>query len=213
MDHPEKPLIGVAGGIASGKSYVTDLLSAKGAAVIVADTAAHRVLELEEVKQLVRERWGDAVFGSDGKVDRTRLGQIVFAASPDGPSELKYLESLIHPRVREMIFRQIAELAADPQVPAIVLDVPLLVEAGWNKICPFVLFVDAAQEVRERRAAERGWSREELARREAAQLPLETKRQQADVVIDNSGSKAETAAQVEAFWQRLTAPPPAGKSH
>jgi dephospho-CoA kinase len=212
MNQAKKPLIGVAGGIASGKSYVTELLAEKGAAVIVADAVAHRVLELEEVRRLVRERWGEAVFGPDGAVDRTLLGKIVFAPAPNGPRELAYLEQLIHPRVGEMIGRQIAELAADPAVAAIVLDVPLLFERGYSAICDTVIFVDASPEVRVRRAAERGWSAEELARREAAQLPVAAKRQQSQEVIDNSGSKESTRAQLDALWPRLLAPPPAGKS-
>jgi dephospho-CoA kinase len=197
------PLVGIAGGIASGKSYITELLAEKGAAVINADQAAHHVLKLEEVKQLARERWGEAVFGPDGEVDRPRLGKIVFAPPPDGPRELKYLEQLIHPRVGDVIGRQVAELAEAASVPAIVLDVPLLFEAGWNKICDKVVFVDAPQSVRAARAAERGWSEEELARRQALQLSLDAKRQQSDVAIDNSGSRETARAQIDDFWQSL----------
>ena len=203
MDQEKIPLVGIAGGIASGKSYVTELLRENGAAVILADEAAHNVLKLDEVKRLVRERWGEGIFASDGEVDRTQMGKIVFAPPPDGPRELKYLEELIHPRVGDAIGRQVAELAAEGKVPAIVLDVPLLFEAGWNKICDKVVFVDAPASVRAARAHQRGWSSEELARREAAQQPLEAKRQQSDLVIDNSGSPEFTRAQVNDFWRSL----------
>lgn len=203
MQSKKIPLIGIAGGIASGKSYITELLAEKGAAVINADEAAHHVLKLEEVKRLARERWGDEIFTPGGEVDRGRLGKIVFAPPPDGPRELKYLEQLIHPRVGEVIGRQVAELAAAASLPAIVLDVPLLFEAGWNQTCNKVVFVDAPQPVREERARERGWSEEELARRQALQQPLDAKRQQSDVVIDNSGSRDQARAQIDEFWQSL----------
>lgn len=200
------PLIGVAGGIASGKSLITEQLRSKGAAVVVADLAAHDVLKLEEVKQAARERWGEAIFGPDGEIDRPRLGKIVFAPAPEGPAELEYLEHLVHPRVRQIIRQQVDELVTQPQTRAIVLDVPLLFESGWNEFCDTVVFVDAPRDVRACRASERGWSEEEFNRREAAQQAVESKRQRSDVVIDNSGSKQAAQAQVDRFWQNLIDP-------
>ncbi len=82
MDPIKIPLIGIAGGIASGKSYISELLEQKGAAAIHADEAAHDVLQLEEVKTAVRERWGDAVFGPTGEVDRGRLGKSYLPRHP-----------------------------------------------------------------------------------------------------------------------------------
>jgi dephospho-CoA kinase len=89
-----------------------------------------------------------------------------------------------------------------------VLDVPLLFESTWNKICDTVVFVDAPRRVRESRAAARGWTAEELARRDAAQQSPDTKRKLADVVIDNSTTPEATEAQVDRFWQALVGPPP-----
>lgn len=206
------PLIGVAGGIASGKSLVTEQLRSRGAAVIVADQTAHNVLKLEEIKQAAKERWGDAIFGPDGEIDRPRLGKIVFAPPPTGPAELEYLEHLVHPRVRQLIRQQIDDLVSQPHTRAIVLDVPLLFESGWNEFCDIVLFVDAPREVRIQRAADRGWSAEEFDRREAAQLAVESKRQRAGLVIDNSGSKHATQAQVDKFWETFVEPA-ASKNH
>ncbi len=206
QERPRKriPLIGVAGGIASGKSLITEQLRNKGAAVIVADMAAHHVLKLEKVKAAARERWGEAIFGPDGEIDRPRLGKIVFAPPPAGPPELRYLEQLVHPHVRQIIRHEIDELTSRPQTRAIVLDVPLLFESGWNEFCDKILFVDAPRNMRVRRAAERGWTAEEFDHREAAQQPLERKRQLADVMIDNAGSKKEAEVQVDLFWQSLT---------
>lgn len=197
------PILGIAGGIASGKSLITEQLQALGADVIVADAAAHDVLKLEEVKRAARERWGAGIFGADGEIDRPRLGKIVFAEPPAGPAELEYLEQLVHPPVRQIIRRQIEQLASNARTQAIVLDVPLLFESGWNEFCDTVIFVDAPREARLARAAARGWSAEEFDRREAAQWPLDSKRSQSQVVIDNSSTKQSTQAQVESFWRVL----------
>ncbi len=197
------PLIGVAGGIASGKSLVTEQLEAHGAAVIVADQTAHEVLRLAEVKLAARQRWGDDIFGPDGEIDRSLLGKIVFAPTSQGPVELEYLEQLVHPRVRQIIHHQIEELARQPQTQAIVLDVPLLFESGWDRSCDTIVFVDAPREVRVSRAAERGWTAEEFDRREATQDSISSKRERSSVVIDNSRTKQSTQAQVDRFWQSL----------
>jgi dephospho-CoA kinase len=193
------PIIGIAGGIASGKSLVAEQLRQLGATVISADAAAHDVLELEEVKHLARQRWTDAILTSDGRIDRQALGRIVFAPPPDGPRERAYLEQLTHPRIGEIIRRQLVEVAG--RAAAIVLDVPLLYESGWNKTCDTIVFVDAPRSQRQSRAVARGWTAEEFARRESAQQPPETKRELADVVIDNSASRESARAQVERFWQ------------
>jgi dephospho-CoA kinase len=197
------PLVGIAGGIASGKSFVAEQLERKGAAVVSADRAAHEVLKLDEVKTAVRQRWGAGVFGSDGEVDRAALGRIVFSGAPHGARELKYLEQLTHPLIGQVVRRQLAELGEGRTHGAIVLDVPLMFESGWNKICDKIVFVDAPPQLRLERAMTRGWTQEDFARREAAQESLETKRVHADVVIDNSGSPEATAAQIEHFWHSL----------
>lgn len=197
------PIIGIAGGIASGKSLVTEQLKGHGAAVISADEAAHKVLELEEVKQQARKRWGDAIFTPDGRIDRQAVGRIVFAAPPDGPREREFLEQLTHPRIGEIIGQQLDELAARGGPAAIVLDVPLLFESGWNRICDTIIFVDAPRLLRQSRAAARGWSGEEFDRRESTQQSPEAKRARADVVIDNSTSREAVAAQIDRFWQSL----------
>jgi len=200
------PLIGIAGGIASGKSFIAKQLGRQGAALVSADEIAHEVLKLADVKALARERWGDAIFSSDGQIDRESLGKIVFAAPPDGPRELKYLESLTHPTIGELVRERIAAIHDEGKAPAIVLDVPLLFESHWNEFCNTLIFVDAPPEVRLARAAARGWSPAEFARREGTQKAPESKRSQADVVIDNSGSPESAQTQVNLFWKSLVGP-------
>lgn len=203
MARTKSPIIGIAGGIASGKSFVAERLRRQGAALVSADAAAHEVLKLEEVKRAARGRWGEAIFDADGQIDRAALGRIVFGPPPDGPRERKYLEQLTHPRIETIITHQLHLLAEQGSAPAIVLDVPLLIESGWNKFCDKTVFVDAPRALRQSRAAGRGWTEEEFAHRENAQQSPDSKRAQADVVIDNSGSPASVEAQVERFWRSL----------
>ncbi len=207
MDGTKVPLLGIIGGIASGKSFVAEQLERLGAVVVSADRWAHEVLKSEDVKQAIRQRWGEKVFGPDDQVDRAAMAKIVFAPPPDGPRELKYLEQLTHPIIGQRMREQVAELVTHSATAAIVLDVPLMLESGWNKVCDRIVFVDASPEVRLARARARGWTQEDFARREAAQESLESKRAHADVVIDNSGSPESTAAQIELFWHSLVGSP------
>lgn len=196
-------IIGLLGGIASGKSLVANEFCRLGAATLDGDRAGHEVLRLTQVKQCIHARWGDAVFAADGEVDRKALGRVVFDPSPEGRRELEYLEKLTHPRIGERLRRQAAELAAAGRTIA-VLDAPVMLKAGWDAFCDHVVFIDAPQEVRGARALARGWRQEEFAARESAQEPLQVKRARADFVIDNSGPAEETRSQVEALWRKLT---------
>lgn len=195
-------LIGILGGVASGKSLVAGELARLGAGWLDADLAGHEVLRLPQIEDAVRRRWGREVFGPDGRIDRSRLARLVFADPPDGPRERKHLEQLTHPEIGRLLGRQAECLAGSGKVAA-VLDAPLLLEAGWDRLCRKLVFVDAPRPARLRRALARGWSEEDFAAREEAQESLDFKRQRADVVLDNSGSPEQTQAQVERFWQSL----------
>jgi dephospho-CoA kinase len=195
-------IIGVTGGVASGKSLVAGQLARLGAAVLDADRAGHEVLRLPDVEAAARQRWGDGVFAPDGRIDRARLAHIVFAAGSDAPRERAYLEQLTHPEIARQLKQQAEALAAEG-VGWAALDAALLFEAGWDKLCEKTVFVDAPREARLARAAARGWDEEDFAAREGAQESLDRKRARADVMIDNSGSPQRTQAQVEQFWASL----------
>ena len=197
-------IIGLLGGVASGKSLVAEQFCSLGAGLLDGDRAGHEVLLLPDVEQLVRERWGDRVFGSDGHVDRKALGRIVFEPSGAGHRELEYLERITHPRIGDRLRQQAADLAAAGRVVA-VLDAPVMLKAGWDTYCDHIVFVEASEGMRRARAAARGWRQEDIAAREAVQEPLAIKRQRADFVIDNSGSPGQTLAQVERLWRAVTA--------
>lgn len=195
-------VIGILGGVASGKSLVTKQLAGLGAGMLDADRAGHEVLRWPKIEQAARQRWGDAVFGLEGHLDRPRLARIVFAPPPEGPRERQFLEQLTHPEIGRLIQEEVRRLAA-AGVPAAVLDAPLLLEAGWDKFCTKLLFVEVPRDLRLERAKARGWSEEEFSAREGAQESLDLKRARADVVVENSGSPEETQAQLERFWRSL----------
>lgn len=187
-------IIGLLGGIASGKSRIAALLVERGAQTIDADALAHGELERPEVREAVAAAFGPEVLDAGGAVDRRALAARVF----DDPAALAKLEAIVHPGVIAAIGRALEATDA----PAIVLDVPLLAESGLAALCDELIFVDASRETRVARARARGWSEAELARREARQRPLEEKRAAATAVINNDGDLERTRRQVEEFWRR-----------
>ena len=195
-------VIGILGGVASGKSLIAAQLAQLGAGVLDADRAGHEVLRLPEIETAARARWGAGIFGPDGRIDRARLARVVFAPGPEAERERTFLEQRTHPEIGRRLGAQAERLAASGAVAA-VLDAPLLLEAGWDRFCDKVVFVDAPPQVRLARALARGWSEEDFAAREAVQESLDVKRKRADVVIDGSGSPERVQAHVERFWHSL----------
>lgn len=196
-------MIGVAGGIASGKSEVARRLAGPQGQVIDADRMAHEELASDEVTHLVRSQLGEDLLGDDGRPDRAELAKRVFA----DPSVRQRLEDWIHPRVRARILERLDEAEA-AGVPRIVLDVPLLLEAdpgvGYRDRCHAIVFVDAGGSEREKRAMRvRHWNAGEVARREASQLPLEEKRRRADFVISNRGTLEDLDRAVQVLLEQL----------
>ena len=185
------PVIGVLGGIASGKSRVASAIAGDGGAVIDADLLAHEVLSSQEVTALVLEAFGEEVLGSDGRPDRAALAERVF----DDPSKRERLEDWIHPRVRAKIQVALDEAKARSTGP-VVLDVPLLLENdeehGLVSQCDHLVFVECDLDSRDQRAVStRSWSPGEVARRERSQLPLAEKQARANHTIENRGSLEE----------------------
>ena len=195
-------IIGILGGVSSGKSMVARQFARLGAKLLDADQAGHEALRLPHVEAAARRRWGEAVFGPDGRIDRARLARLVFAAGAEGQRERTYLEQLTHPEITRLLKQQAEALAATETAVA-VLDAALLLEAGWDKLCEKIVFVEAPREARLARARARGWGEEDFAAREGAQESLHRKRARADAIIDNSGSPERTQAQVEQFWASL----------
>lgn len=195
-------MIGLVGGIASGKSVVARMLSELGARVLDADGAGHEVLRDPEVIAAAVERWGRSVLTADGQLDRSRVAKIVFQAGGAGTTEREFLEQLTHPRIARLLGKQAADAAA-AGIAAVVLDAPVLIEASWDPFCDTIVLVESSEEVRKKRARERGWNEAEFQAREAAQVSVDEKRQKADRVIENSGSSENTRGQVEKLWHSL----------
>ena len=192
-------IIGLVGGIASGKSTVAAELAALGATVLDADAAAHHALERPAVKGALVERWGEGILDSSGQVDRNAVARRVFSSATEQNTELEFLEGLLHPLVRRQFESELARLA-ESRVPAVVIDAPLLLEAGWEDLCDSVIFVDSPAEVRTQRGTSRNWSAADFARREASQMPIEEKRRRATDLIPNRGSREELRQAVGTFW-------------
>ena len=194
----EGPLvIGLVGGIGSGKSEVARVLADEGCVVIDSDAEARRLIQSTSVRDTLVSWWGDEILAEDGTVDRKKVAQIVFS----DPEERKRLEGLLHPLIHEARQRKIRENA---DAPAIVIDAPLLYEAGVDRECDAVIFVDAPREARLARVREhRGWDEDELARREASQMTIEEKRRRADVVIRNDASLEELRRRVRRVFSDL----------
>jgi dephospho-CoA kinase len=201
--HAGKPIIGIVGGIGSGKSHVARIFGSMGCHVIDSDQQARLAFERDEVKQALRSWWGDRVLDETGKVSRSAVAKIVFA----DPQQRARLEALIHPIVARLRDEEMNRLAGDPAIKAFVWDTPLLIEAGLHRQCDAVVFVDAPDDARRRRVmASRGWSEEEWARREKSQLPLDKKRQMAnDMVRNTAGAGQEVRDQVREVLSRILA--------
>jgi dephospho-CoA kinase len=204
-------VIGILGGVASGKSEIARLLAERGCVILDADRAGHAVLEQPVVKRTLVARWTDAILAPDGTINRPAIARIVFPAPTAtgafvarADAERRFLEQLTHPLIGELLQQQIAASKSGANIPAVVLDAPLLLEAGWNEFCTTIVFVDAPSEVRLARATARGWTPAQFKAREAAQFSLDAKRRCAKYVIQNGGSLAETAAEVDRFWQAFT---------
>jgi dephospho-CoA kinase len=197
------PVVGLLGGVGSGKSTVARLLAGHGARVLDADRAAQEVLASPPVRAALRRAWGAGVIGADGRPDRSALARVVF----NNPRALRRLNRLVHPRVVERLRRETSRLRRGRR--PVVLDVPLLVETPLRRLVTVWVFVETPAAQRARRTArDRGWAPGEAARRERFQSGLALKRRLADVVIDNGGGPAATARQVTRLARALAGPGP-----
>ena len=209
--HGTAPVIGLTGGVASGKSSVATLFAEHGCAVIDADSVGHEVLELPVVKEQLQNRFGPAVVVGHGpsdsaepRVDRKRLAAIVFA----DPEARQALEAIVHPLMRARFleaFEKELGPGRDPGRP-VLLDAAILREAGWDDLCDLVVFVAAPRAERLRRAIEnRGWSLQNFTARESAQWPCERKQLQSDFVISSNVPLTSLHREVERILATLAA--------
>lgn len=195
-----KPIIGVAGGIGSGKSFVAKLLGEMGCRVIASDDLVHEAYQSDELKQTLRQWWGERIFNPAGEVDRSAVAGLVFR----DPAQRRRLEDLVHPIVEEKRRRIMAAEADRPEIVAFVWDVPLLFEIGLNRRCDAVIFVDAPAPVRDQRLAKsRGWSTARRLEREKLQMPLDKKKKLSDYIVSNASGAAELREHVQDVLRQI----------
>jgi len=191
-------LVGLTGGIGSGKSTVADLLRKRGAVVLDADDFARAaVVAGSPGLGKVADRFGPEVLGPDGELDRRKLASIVFA----DPAALSDLEAIVHPEVRRMFADGIQENLDGQRV--VVLVNPLLIEMGTHRDCDIVVVVSASIDTQIARSVARGMDESDVRARIAAQLPLAERAQAADVLIDNEGTLDELEQEVDVLWNQL----------
>ncbi|MDR5700660.1 dephospho-CoA kinase [Agromyces aerolatus] len=194
-------LIGLTGGIASGKSTVARRLYEHGAVHIDADQLARRVVEPgKPALQAIVEAFGSEVLRADGSLDRPRLGEIVF----HDEAALARLNAIVHPAVRALAKQVLADAERDDPDAVVVYDVPLLVETSVDHAFDLVVVTSAGRRQQvERLITERGMDPIHAEARVDAQADDEQRRAIADVVIDTSGSLARTMSQTDALWARV----------
>ncbi len=193
-----RPLvIGISGGIGAGKSFVAREFERLGCVVVDSDLESRQVLNQPQTLRTLQEWWGPGVV-QNAQADRGAIAKIVF----HDPEQRKRLEALIHPQVHSARARAVAKATRD-QRPAVIVDAPLLYEAGVEKECDAVVFVDASAELRQQRVRTRGWDRDELARREGTQLSLEEKGRRADAVVHNDASPEVVRERVRTVLNEL----------
>lgn len=200
--------VGLTGGIASGKSTVAAMLRELDCPVLDADTLGHELLEQgqDAYHEVVRE-YGKEILDTYGKVDRSKLGQIIFA---DAQKRVR-LNQILHPRILDVVRKWFAALAQAGGPELAVVEAALIIEAGYNKELDQVIVCWCPAEQQLQRLMERGLTAEQAQLRIAAQMPMEEKRRLGDETIDCSGSLEETERQAMEMVKRLSRPAaPAG---
>jgi dephospho-CoA kinase len=186
--------IGLTGGIAAGKSEALAAFERLGAATLSSDAVVHELLDSEPLRGRLVERWGAEIAPGE-EVDRARIGEIVFA----DPEQLSWLEGQIHPLVRERTAAWLMSLPAETEVA--VVEVPLLFEAGSDGVFDTTVAVITADELRRRRAEERGHAL--VGEREARQLSQAEKAERAEHVIENDGTVEDLERALSALIEML----------
>lgn len=207
MERANLALIGLTGNIACGKSTIARILNELGAQVCDADQVTHQLQEPgQPIYTQIVEVFGPGILlQPGGTIDRRKLGALVFQA----PAQLKQLEAIVHPAVRQVLEAWLQQVAVEGISPVAVIEAVKLLEAGWKGACQAVWVVTCSQEEQVKRLIKkRGLGEAEAWQRIAAQPTPESRLALADVIIDNSGPLLATQRQVEAAWQAFVQAPP-----
>ena len=193
-------VIGVTGGVGTGKSTVAKMFQGLGATVLDADAMAHQLMEPKRLAwRRVVERFGEDVLNEAQTINRRRLAGIVFRDD----ERRRQLEEIIHPPILRQIKQRLHRLRRSRRIPAVVLDVPLLVEVGAQGMVDVLVVVTAPPDVQSERLGRRYGNHEEVEARIAAQMELSAKAALADYVVDNADGMVATRTQVKRIWEQL----------
>ena len=195
----KKPIIGILGGIASGKSTVAKEFANLGCKVIDADLIAHELLDTGAVREEIAAFFGREILDSSGKIEHRKLADIVFT----DVDKLRFLNGILHPRVIERVEAMIDQYRHQDRIKAIVLDMPLLAEVGWVERCDRLIFVDCNQRTRARRAKKAGLDKNQLKIRENFQISLDNKVKLADTTIENNSDFSALVRQVADIFSEI----------
>ena len=201
MPSASPPIIGLAGGIGSGKSAAAKILRDLGCAVSDSDEAARAALRDPDIRAELISWWSRDILDEEGGIDRTKVAGIVFTDA----AERKRLERLTHPWIEKQRKEHFTSVGLD--VRALVIDAPLLFEAGVDSVCDAVIFVDAAPATRLARVmSTRNWDKSMLERREDSQMSLDEKRNRADYVVPNDDDLDGLRTQLIQILDRIAPP-------
>lgn len=196
----DKPVIGLAGGVGSGKSLVAKMFVELGAGLIDFDQLNAIILTREDVKAQLQSWWGDEILDTKGDVDRKKVAQVIF----DDQQARKRLEALSHPLIDDLRKEKTARFEHDARIQAVVLDAPLLFEASLDRLCDATIYIDADERLRSKRTRQtRGWDDAEMHRREKTQIPLDRKRAQSDYIVVNNSDINTLRRKVEEVYRQL----------
>jgi len=196
----KKPIIGILGGIYSGKSTVAAEFAKLGCKVIDADKIAHQLLTMNSIKKEIVNSFGTAILDSKGEIDCKGLAEAAFS----NKDSITRLNSIIHPRVLERVEQLIKQYISNYDVKAIILDMPLLLEVGWGKKCDSLIFVACDDKKRYKRAKKQGLLDEKQIKvRENFQISLDKKASVADNTINNNSDFSALAKQVSDIFSYM----------
>jgi len=189
-------IIGLTGGIGSGKTYVAGIFKGLGARIIDADGIAHKVIDQPTVRNALIRWYGRDILDKNGRIIRRKVAQVVFAEAKD----ICRLNRLTHPYIRKEILKQVKRASSS----VVVIDAPLLLESNLDKLCNYVVFIRTPDKLRLKRImTSRGWTIAELRRRVRYQMPLSGKKSMANFVIDNKSS-ATALAHTKRIFRMIT---------
>jgi len=187
------PVIGILGAIGSGKSTVANQFGELGCDVISADKINHEILERPIIIAQLVDIWGQRILDSKGRIDREKLGDIVFCDQ----KELKKLTKLVHPIISGQVKELLTGFQREKKAPAIILDIPLLLEAKWDKMCDIFVFVEVSAKIRHARLREnRGWTKNKIKKIENLHFKLDKKTKISEYTVRNNSDIPELASQV-----------------